>query len=217
MKKQVLTVEQLGRHLFSILNVLNNTKHDKTSEIVNDLQAYIDVQKLYKKGVLNEIFRDKYTKFYQLHLLTTHLKEGVTPSQAIDKYFKIFQFQKQHPLTFDSVINDIFNDITECWYGSFASKLIATVDESKAVLDNNILSELQISHPSSAKKDLRYVKWVKTYKKVNDLYQEFIATVEGGKFITEFDETFPELKNISDVKKIDVLLWENKRKNIVVK
>ena len=104
-------------------------------------------------------------------------------------------------MTFDGVMNDIFNDITECWYGSFSSKLIATVDERKALLDNNIQSELHICHPSSAKKDLRYVKHVKTYKKVNDLYQGFLATVEGGKFITEFDETFPKLKNISNVKK----------------
>ena len=208
MRKQMLTVDQLNALLRQILEKLEPVQ---VKSIESDLQVYCEIQKAYGRGEFDDKFQENYKKFYQLHLLLTHLREGVTSEQAERKYFDLLDSQRQSPLTFEVVLKTIFDEITECWNGSFASKLIATADDSKAVLDKNVLKELQVSHPSSGKKELRYEKWLKVYNKVNDLYKEFLSTSEGIEFIKEFNKKVTKLKDLSSIKKIDVLLWENTR------
>ena len=208
MRKQMLTVDQLNALLTQILE---NLKSEQVRNIESDLQLYCDIQRAYRRGEFDDKFQENYKKFYQLHLLSTHLREGVTSETAEKKYFDLLKSQKQSPLTFEGVLKTIFDEITGCWSGSFASKLIATADDMKAVLDKNVLGELQISHPSSGKKELRFEKWLKVYDKVNNLYKDFLSTSEGMEFIKEFDKKFTELKDLSPTKKIDVLLWENTR------
>lgn len=211
MRKQMLTVDQLNALLRQILEKL------ETKRIESDLQVYCEIQRAYGRSEFDDNFKEKYEKFYQLKFLLMHLRKGVSSAQAKRKYFEILESQKQAPLTFEVVLKTIFDEITECWYGSFASKLIATADDTKAVLDRNVLEELHVSHPSSSKKELRYDRWCKAYKKVNSLYDACLSSSEGKEFIKEFDKKLPGLKNLSSVKKIDVLLWENKRQKIVEK
>ena len=208
MRKQMLTGDQLNALLRQILEKLEPVQ---VKSIESDLQVYCDIQKAYGRGEFDDKFQENYKKFYQLHLLLTHLREGVTSEQAEKKYFDLLKSQKQALLTFEVVLKTIFDEITECWYGSFASKLIATIDDTKAVLDRNVLEELQVSHPSSSKKELRYDRWCKAYEKVNSLYDACLSSSEGKEFVKEFDKKLPGLKNLSSVKKIDVLLWEHKR------
>lgn len=208
MRKQMLTVDQLNVLLRQILGELEPVL---VKSIESDLQVYCDIQKAYGRGEFDDKFQENYKKFYQLHLLLTHLREGVTSDMAEKKYFDLLESQKQSPLTFEVALKTIFDEIAECWNGSFASKLIATADDTKAVLDKNVLKELQVSHPSNGKKELRFEKWLKVYDKVNNLYKDFLSTSEGMEFIKEFDKKFTELKDLSPTKKIDVLLWENTR------
>ena len=208
MRKQMLTVDQLNALLRQILK---NLEPVQVKGIESDLQVYCDIQGAYGRGEFDDKFRENYKKFYQLHLLSTHLREGVTSETAEKKYFDLLKSQKQSPLTFEGVLKTIFDEITGCWSGSFASKLVATADDMKAVLDKNVLGELQISHPSSGKKEVRCEKWIKTYDKVNDLYDTYLSSSEGKEFVKAFDKKLPGLKKLSSVKKIDVLLWENKR------
>ena len=112
----------------------------------------------------------------------------MSSAQAKRKYFEILESQKQTPLTFEVILKTIFDEITECWYGSSASKLIATADDTKTVLDRNVLEELHVSHPSSGKKEFRYERWIKAYNKVNDLYDAYLVSSEGKEFIEEFNK-----------------------------
>ena len=89
---------------------------------------------------------------------------------------------------------------------SYSSKLVATRNPSLPVIDRHVKHVLEISATAASAES----KWVQIYEQIKERY-EALGTVSlpNGRFFGEwFDELWPELKDMTLVKKADHVVWE---------
>lgn len=147
---------------------------------------------------LNDVFQKKFVSFYKLRGLD---------KDKLRKFFMFFDKCKKNKwdLSYDKILDEL-KKITERVEASFASKMLATLDDSKPILDQFVLKYLGLEIEGSSPDDrLQSVK--KIYKEIDDWYGKFLKSSEGKSCVRFFNEKFPDYKSISDVKKIDCFLW----------
>ena len=122
-------------------------------------------------------------------------------------YRSFYRYLEEHKfdtaLTYDQVLTDLFQE-TGCIHASFSSKLLATVRPEMPVWDKYVLSNLGLKAPYYSCKD-RFQKVLDTYQKICDWYQ----TPEALSKAAVFEASFPHA-DITDVKKIDFVLWQTR-------
>jgi hypothetical protein len=89
---------------------------------------------------------------------------------------------------------------------SFSSKLVATLDPSKPVIDKFVLRcfELRLPYWGSAG---RVENTIELYEKLCLKYDGFMTSPDGVRIRNMFDERYPNA-NIVDIKKMDLVLWQ---------
>lgn len=122
------------------------------------------------------------------------------------RVFFLFLEQNKHrtDLTYEEVLNYLYQQ-TGCIHASFSSKLLATVRTDMPIWDQFVLKNLGLRAPYSYEKD-RLRKTVQLYQRICDWYQ----TSEAAEKLELFQQAFPETA-ISDVKKIDFILWGSRK------
>jgi hypothetical protein len=89
---------------------------------------------------------------------------------------------------------------------SFASKLVATLDPSKPVIDKFVLKNFALRLPRRGSPD-RENKTVDLYHDLCGKYSDFIQSQTGVMIRELFDRRHPG-SGISELKKIDLVLWQ---------
>jgi len=90
---------------------------------------------------------------------------------------------------------------------SFVSKMFATVDPSLPIIDQNVLLNTGLGQIKGGG-DVKFENAVKKYEDLKTWVYTHLDSVEGRDEIRIFDEVFPSCaKSVSDVKKLDCLLW----------
>lgn len=119
-------------------------------------------------------------------------------------YFELFESVKSKPdATFAFILDALYRD-TKRVEASFASKMLATVNDSMPIWDKFVLQNLHLKVPSkTGAEKIAAVK--ETYEKIIAWYQ----TDEARKYLDRFNEAFPDC-GISDVKKTDFALWSDR-------
>lgn len=109
-------------------------------------------------------------------------------------------------LTFEDVFFYIKKEKGRCEV-SFSSKLLAIINPNKPVWDSFVLENLGIKkiYPKDREK-----KIVAVYHQICDWYEQFMKTEEADLIIEVFDELYPNT-NITNLKKIDLFLWQNRK------
>lgn len=109
-------------------------------------------------------------------------------------------------LTFEGVFFYIKKEKGRCEV-SFSSKLLAIINPNKPVWDSFVLENLGIKkiYPKDREK-----KIVALYYQICDWYEQFMKTEEADLIIEVFDEIYPNT-NITNLKKIDLFLWQNRK------
>ncbi|MBE6916446.1 MAG: hypothetical protein E7470_00895 [Ruminococcaceae bacterium] len=152
--------------------------------------------------------------------IMTHVHEvDVSADAAFQKFFNGFYRMRQRPAAFYSAFYAYlernksnkalcFEDIimylyqkTGSIHASFSSKLLATVNPDMPIWDKFVLKNLGLRTPYHYESD-RLQKTVQLYQKICDWYQ----SEEAAEKLKEFNKLFPNV-DISDVKKIDFILW----------
>jgi hypothetical protein len=96
---------------------------------------------------------------------------------------------------------------------SFASKLLHTVDPLHPIWDSVVTNRhFEMKAPYASCKN-REIACCNRYAEYEDKFYDYMATEEGCMIIHMFDERFPN-NGISDVKKIDFILWQDRKKKI---
>ena len=93
---------------------------------------------------------------------------------------------------------------------SFSSKLVATVNPDLPVWDAEVLRNLQIKKPLSTDKN-RLKKTIEIYDEIIVWYANYLKNEKGQIQLAEFNNKFPN-SGISDLKKIDLILWQTREK-----
>ena len=123
------------------------------------------------------------------------------------KYYEIFERNKakKEEVTFENILCNIyvFTDRTEA---SFASKLLATLNPDKPIWDSRVLNFLGLKPTGKSASD-RQDSIIEVYGKIENWYKKYLITTEAKENIRIFDEMLPCYSWISDVKKIDYIIW----------
>jgi len=178
--------------------------------------TYIKLMKTIEKDELTPEFKEEFKKFYGM-------KRCKFSDDFYNKYFEYLDKnrKKNNPdykkIKFDEVIDYIWKtETSKRVEASFSSKLLASINNDKPVWDRNVFSWLEMTRTTSIKdKDKQIEKTISKYKDLEDeIYNEFFTTDKADKCIRIFDETFSEmfeeksdLKYITSIKKIDLILW----------
>jgi len=184
------------------------------------ISTYIELMKIIEKEKeLPDEFKEEFKKFYGM-------KRCKFSDEFYDKYFEYLDKNRKmnnpnyKEIEFSEVIDDIWKTKTSKRVeASFSSKLLASINNEKPVWDSNVFSRLKMTRTASIKdKDKQIKKTISKYKDLeNEINSEFFGTKKtnnGDKCIHIFDkffnETFEEktdLKYITPMKKIDLILW----------
>lgn len=121
-------------------------------------------------------------------------------------YFELLEQGKSQPVLSFSQILGTLRERTGKIEASFTSKLIATLDPSKPVIDIHVLKWFGLRKPAQKAKD-REAKTVALYQCLCRRYEEEMSKPDVHNIYRKFSEAYP-WANISDLKKIDLVLWQ---------
>ena len=123
------------------------------------------------------------------------------PASFYASYYAYLEKNKNNQeISFEDIVTYLYQE-TGSIHASFSSKLLATVNPNMPIWDKFVLQNLGLRTPYSYEKD-RLQKTIQMYQKICDWYK----TDEAIKKLAAFNQQFPGT-NITDVKKIDFILW----------
>lgn len=107
---------------------------------------------------------------------------------------------------FDDVLDHLWRVLGRC-EASFASKLVATLDPSQPIWDRYVLANTGIRPPArTGAQKLAAAK--AAYTAIRNWYAQFLASEQGQQVLQLFDTRIAEHTRISNVKKVDFVLWQ---------
>jgi hypothetical protein len=130
------------------------------------------------------------------------------PRRWYEEYFSFMERRKEAKPTFDEVLDHLYASLGR-YEPSFSSKLVATIDPNQPVWDVFVLKNTQTRVPSYASQ--RKIEQAKTaYRIIQEWYRQFLIS-NNGKFIVDlFNRIVPEHPKITDLKKMDFVLWQTR-------
>jgi hypothetical protein len=126
-------------------------------------------------------------------------------SQWRSVYFGVLESSKVKGIDFPEALKEI-NRLTGRIEASFASKLVATLDPSKPVIDKFVMQHFELRLPRWGSSD-REAKTMDLYYDLCDKYHTFIQSPTGKMIQELFESRYPN-PDISELKKIDLVLWQ---------
>jgi hypothetical protein len=95
---------------------------------------------------------------------------------------------------------------------SFSSKLVATIDPEQLIWDSIVLGNVGIARPNYGCKD-RLADAKTVYRSLCDWYAQYLLSSDTGRLIISlFNQNVKERTRITDVKKVDFVLWQMRAK-----
>jgi hypothetical protein len=120
-------------------------------------------------------------------------------------YFNLMEASKLNGIDFPQALMEI-NRRCGRVEASFASKLVATLDPSKPVIDKFVLDYFGMHLPQWGSPN-REAKTVNLYSELCDKYVNLLGSPTGRFIRKSFDLRYADLP-LSELKKIDLVLWQ---------
>lgn len=175
---------------------MNNLKDSLIRSVENNCgwDAYQRTQTLLNVNVSKDVeYQRNFVYFYKV-------RRNANWRQKFFEYMQDKKFDKN--VSFEEVLKHLYS-FRKSLEPSFASKLLATINDKMPIWDKNVIVALGID--DSARNTINGC--VEIYNKICEAIKGLIQTQNILDYIWEFDNIFPNCKNISDVKKVDYLLW----------
>jgi hypothetical protein len=167
------------------------------------ISQYLEIMELFPKVnvVENGDFRRKFNALYKVRQRS---------GEWYTKYFSCMQRHKGSRPSFNDVLDDLYT-LTGRYEPSFSSKLVATLDPEQPVWDVWVLRNTNTRVPSYASE--RKVEQAKVvYRTIQWWYKQFLNSKDGELVVRVFDRVVPEHTEITNVKKVDFVLWQTRAK-----
>lgn len=185
---------------------------ENIQKIRDGLEKY-NLIKALKKTPSNEEFQRKFTGFYRVRRNEKWRKA----------FFKEFENYSSQNADFEAILKKLWkNKDIQRLEASFASKMLHTICDQKPIWDSIVVNyQLGIKTPvkkqkaTAADEENRFEKIVEIYGKICKGYKKLIKSETGTKIIKFFDGTFG-VSEISEIKKIDFILWAAGKENIIL-
>ena len=140
-------------------------------------------------------FQRKFSVFYRV-------RRG---SNWKEQYFSLMESSKLGGIDFPAALREL-NRYWKQIEASFASKLVATLDPSKPVIDKFVLRYFGIRLTRSGT-DARESRTIGLYRELCHKYCALMESPRGKQVREAFDRRYPNLE-ISELKKLDFVLWQ---------
>ena len=124
-------------------------------------------------------------------------------------YFSLLEHGKNNKeISFHTTL-ELLYAITGKVQTSFSSKLIATVNPEMPVYDKWVRKNLGLKVPYSGMKDDRRIpRFVTMHSELQSKAVEMTQDINFEKLRTRFNQTFPQYECFTDIKKLDLFLWQ---------
>ncbi len=162
---------------------------------------YLEIMRLFAQTNVaqDRYFQTKYNAFYRVRQRS---------SDWYDEYYRHMEEMKGQEVSFSSILRHFQKRLGK-YEPSFSSKLLATLNTSFPVWDVHVLSNIGLQAPAYTSPN-KYEKAESAYMAIQGWYQSFLCSVEGRLMIGRFDELVEESPAISNIKKIDFILWQTR-------
>ena len=128
-------------------------------------------------------------------------------AQWRDVYFTLLEARKsQCGVCFQSVVTAI-RDATGRVEASFASKLVATIDPTRAIYDSIVRRNLGLPQRSIGNSS-RIDALCRDYDVIQQALEQMILSSEFLPLRARFDTAFPEFCHFTDIKVLDLMIWQ---------
>lgn len=176
--------------------IMDYLKIDKYERIINNLHK-MDI------STKDNQFKDDFNSYYMVRRDPTWQEKYYT-------YFQNIKDKDKDSLSFSKILQDIsFDDKVE---SSFASKMLATIDQDKPIIDKNILNYFKLKIDGSTKEE-RIDKAIKVYDTIEKEYKKLLRNDEINSTIDKLKKLIDK-NDISETKILDYILWcKGKEKN----
>ena len=124
-----------------------------------------------------------------------------------ERFYTLFETARASGITFDQAFRELLQR-TERYEASFASKLVATLDPTKPVVDKFVLGNFDLRLPYYSASE-REVKTIGVYNELCGRYETFMRSPLGRTICARFTLRYPQA-DITDLKKIDLVLWQTR-------
>jgi hypothetical protein len=143
----------------------------------------------------SEEFRRRFTVFYRVR----------RNREWCNVFYGLLESAKPNGITFDAALNSL-HKVTGRVEASFASKLVATLDPSKPVIDRIVLGHFDLRLPPRTTAG-RLAKIIKIHGDLSTAYADLLFSPTGRMILARFDQHFYGT-NLTPLKKIDLVLWQ---------
>ena len=141
-----------------------------------------------------------------------YYRMGLKSRTWYDLFFSILGREKSgDTVSFGAVLEEILRK-TGRLEASFSSKLVATIDANLPVWDRYVLHNLGLKAPSpSHDTEHRLHSCIELYSSIQSWSSRAIQPDGFGEWRSRFDCRFPQFRHFTDIKKLDLLLWQSRQ------
>ena len=120
-------------------------------------------------------------------------------------YYELFEKVKTETPTFESILTYMYEQ-TGNIEPSFSSKMLASIFPEKPIWDRYVVQNLTMELVGTTKQE-RLENAIILYANIEKWYADFLQTDKAKECVELFDRVMPDYKHISNIKKIDSILW----------
>lgn len=124
-------------------------------------------------------------------------------------YYSLMEHSKSMNVDFNYILTSIQNQLGR-YEPSFSSKLLATINPNMPIWDSFVLKNCNFKPPSYGANN-KLTKAMDLYSNLCLWYESFLHSTNATNFISEFDTLVPKHGQVSNLKKIDFILWQLNR------
>lgn len=190
-----------------VLKILTDPKTKK------GIEKYVLIKREFEENGVTDLFRERFCKFYRLDKKALRNSSIKDFDLFLDKFFSILIQFRNVDDSFPRIFLEVKN-LTNRNEISFSSKLLHTIDNNSPIWDSIVRNEanFDIKSPNPKASNEACIEAYNSYK---ELFLSFSETDNGRMIVSLYESVFgdnEELVNISNVKKIDFVLWQNRLK-----
>lgn len=176
-----------------------------------------DANKVFQDRLASSLGLDKY-RFIMEQVKNTDVSKNISFQRAFNGfyivrrnedwrgiYYEYFEWVKNSTPTFASILTYLYQR-TGNIEPSFASKMLATIFPEKPIWDRYVVQNLNMELVGATKEE-RLENAIVLYSEIEKWYADFLRTEKAKECIEVFDRMLPDYKDISNIKKIDSILW----------
>ena len=122
-------------------------------------------------------------------------------------YFELLASKLQSGISFRDALKSIL-DLTCRHEASFVSKLVATINAAKPVIDSWVLENVGLKLPAAHDPN-RFLGICDVYASLELEFKTFLASELGRYLVAQFQGHYPDA-DVTEVKMLDLVLWQTR-------